>query len=101
MIGTIILSILLVSFLGLVIWATNQSMKKVKKDWDELNSLKEKFNKLETLDDITEFHEDFRAFANKIDNQYIREELTKMDGIIRGMYKVLKKQQEHGNQNNL
>jgi uncharacterized protein YicC (UPF0701 family) len=99
--GVSILIVVFVVLIGLLIWAIIESSKIVKNDYKQLDILKEKFNKLETLEDITEFHEDFRAFANKIDNQYIREELTKMDGIIRGMYKVLKKQQEHGNQNSL
>lgn len=97
----IILTVISILLIIVLVWTINDASKKVKNEWKRLRELQEMFNEVETLEELIEFHDEFREFANKINNEHIQKELVKLDGIIRGMFRVLKKQKNNGIENSL
>jgi len=83
-----ILTIILI--IVLLVWAISTSSKQAKKDWETLEDLEKKANKITSLDELVKFHLEFREKASKISNQYINPRLAKIDGYCRGMYQILK-----------
>jgi hypothetical protein len=71
----------------LTIWSLYALKKQAKKDWATLEELKQKANLLNTKEEIEEFHKEFLEKASKVHNQYIRYELNRIDGYLRGLYK--------------
>lgn len=76
--------------IGLFIWAFNDLRQKSIKDWKTLEELKEKVNKINTKEEIEEFHKEFLEKSVEINNPYINIELHKIDGYVRGLYKKFK-----------
>lgn len=66
-----------------------EASKQVVKDWDTLKDLEERANKLNTLEEVVEFHMEFTEKANKIHNKFITPRLACIDNYLRGMYKAL------------
>lgn len=71
-------------------WALYNTMKQSKKDWETLDYLKDKATKVNTKEEIEDFHKEFREKASKIYNKFIALELNKIDGYLRGLYKQFK-----------
>lgn len=89
--NTMIFIILIgVIFIGLLIWGISLSLKEVSKEWDYLEELKKRTNTVETKDDIHLLHQDMLTFANKTRNEFIHQELVKIDSFLRGLYKNAK-----------
>lgn len=76
--------------IGLFIWSLFDLRQKSIKDWKTLEELKEKVNKINTKEEIEEFHKEFLEKAVEINNPYINIELHKIDGYVRGLYKKFK-----------
>lgn len=83
----ILLAIIFVSLACILIWATLELSKEVKKDWATLEELKQKAYKLNTKEEIEEFYKEFVDKASKINNRHIHIELQRIDGYLNGLYK--------------
>lgn len=78
-------------FICLLVWVTISGTKQVKKDWDTLEELKKKANKVKTKEEIEEFHKEFVEKASKIHNRFITPELHEINGYLIGLYKQFEK----------
>jgi len=82
--------IILVIIICLSILLLVNKRKQVVKDWKSLEYLKKRTNEVSTKEEIEEFHKEFVEKSNKICNQFIKPELSKIDGYLRGLYKQFK-----------
>ena len=64
--------------------------KQAVKDWETLNDLTKRAEKLSTKQEIEEFHKEFVDKASKITNEHITPQLNRIDGYVRGLYKQYK-----------
>ena len=78
---------IIVGFIALFIWAIFAAVKQSKENWGTLEKLKTKLKTLKNKEELEQFYEEFKTFANKIDNPYIKEELIKIDTHVRNLYK--------------
>lgn len=79
-----------VIFIGLLIWAIGVGIKETSKEWKYLEELKQRANTVETKDEISLLHQDMLTFASKTTNSLIKQELARVDGFLRGLYKNAK-----------
>jgi len=89
MITKLLIEFFLVCFFVLFIWAILHKSKTVKNDWKTLEYLQKRCYEVKTKQEIEEFHKEFKEKSSKIFNQFIRPELFKIDGYLRGLYKNL------------
>ena len=88
MIYIVIISILIL--LGLLILAINEGLEHSKKEWEMLSELKQRVYSVETKEEISLLHQDMLKLATNTNNEYIRNELSRIDGYLRGLYKNAK-----------
>lgn len=86
----ILISLIIILFFGGLIWVILAGQKKVKKDWEYLEYLKNKADVVETREEISNLHMEMLDFATKCRNEFIHIKLRTIDGFLRGLYKNAK-----------
>ena len=85
----IVFILVIVGAFSLFVWLVVSSMKQSKKDWATVRYLEDKSYRVNTKEEIEQFHKEFVEKATKIHNQYCQLILTNVDGYLRGLYKNL------------
>lgn len=87
---TFIIVLIVCIIVLIIVLAIKYSLEQSTKDWALVDYFKQRANEVKTKEEIEELHKEFVEKASKVHNEYVRNDLNRIDGYLRGLYKNIK-----------